>query len=328
MNSIKILTTCKAFGGSEMSTIMLQQMFVDAGYKVELYPFEGFIRDDYLCHIPDKVIIKKGMDKSITEPCDVFLFYTSDTVYNPIFNSKAFETVVSSLQATKKIMVLNYHLGFISKLSWHQKFDLYMFLNEGRLNEFKTFHPNGKMVALAPPVNLDDFYKVEVNYKDGIRMSRINSQGDAKYPDEFNLILPRVLNCREDLELYFMPPKSDLIEHNRIHSFAKNTFTAVEFLKQSNCFWYLLPQGYEEQGPRVIIEAQACGLPVIASNQSGLMYRVNNENGWLINNPFEIVDILQSLTPDILEAKGKKAREWAYSNYNPKQWYYSIKNLT
>jgi len=68
------------------------------------------------------------------------------------------------------------------------------------------------------------------------------------------------------------------------------------------------------------MEAMAAGIPVICDNHSGLIDRVNNETGWKCNDFQEQIAIIKSLTPEILEQKGKAAKEFARKNFKRELW--------
>jgi glycosyltransferase involved in cell wall biosynthesis len=86
----------------------------------------------------------------------------------------------------------------------------------------------------------------------------------------------------------------------------------------------LLPEKYTDQGPRTIMEAMAAGLPVIAENRDGAKDRVTEECGWLVSKHEEVIDIIKSLNPEILEKKGKAARERAKKEFRKEKWIEAI----
>ena len=98
----------------------------------------------------------------------------------------------------------------------------------------------------------------------------------------------------------------------------------AEFLGKGNVFWYLLPDGYTDQGPRVIVEAMAAGLAVIAENRDGPADRVTTSTGWKLDSHAEVIELINSLTPDILAEKGAAARERAESQFVAESWYEQI----
>ncbi|UCE36668.1 MAG: glycosyltransferase, partial [Thermoplasmata archaeon] len=125
---------------------------------------------------------------------------------------------------------------------------------------------------------------------------------------------------------FFMPGPSWMkIDRNiSISPYQCKTEKVAEFLGKGNCFWYLLPAGYTDQGPRVIVEAMAAGLPVIAENRDGAKDRVTTETGWLIDKHDEIVDLLHSIEFEDLRQKGIAARRRAIENFKPGLWYEKI----
>ena len=155
-----------------------------------------------------------------------------------------------------------------------------------------------------------------------MKLIRHNSQGDSKYPDYTNELLREVLELDQSIEFHCMPAKSDCIKHERIIKYPKNKPPVYEFLKNGNCFFYFLPPNYTEGGPKVVMEAQASGLPIICDNHSGPKDRVTEETGWLCNSRKDYIEVIKEIlaNPEILRIKGEKAREWAKKEYNPNRW--------
>ncbi len=81
-----------------------------------------------------------------------------------------------------------------------------------------------------------------------------------------------------------------------------------------------VPEKYTDQGPRTIMEAMAAGLPVIAENRDGAKDRVTKETGWLIEKHEDTIDIINSLTSEILKKKGQAARERAKKEFRKEKW--------
>jgi glycosyltransferase involved in cell wall biosynthesis len=94
------------------------------------------------------------------------------------------------------------------------------------------------------------------------------------------------------------------------------------FLKRGNLFWYPLPLDppYTDQGPRVIVEALAFGLPVIADNRDGAKDRVTDEVGWLCDTHEQYLDVLQGINGKVLNIKGQAAKEYARTAFDPMRW--------
>ena len=99
-------------------------------------------------------------------------------------------------------------------------------------------------------------------------------------------------------------------------------------MEKACLYWYLLPPGYTDQGPRVIVEAMAAGLPVIAENRDGARDRVTKQTGWLIDSHDEAVDIINNVTAAELKEKGQAARQRAIKYFDPENWYKLIVGIT
>jgi hypothetical protein len=70
--------------------------------------------------------------------------------------------------------------------------DLYMFLNSTKEGELKERLPEVKTRVLPPPTDLDAFLKVDVDYGNGLRLIRHNSQRDAKHPEYTNDLISQI----------------------------------------------------------------------------------------------------------------------------------------
>ena len=124
------------------------------------------------------------------------------------------------------------------------------------------------------------------------------------------------------VEFHYMPARSDCMNHPQVYKYPKNKPPVYEFLSKGNCFWYHLPPGYQDQGPRTVIEAMAVGLPVIADNRYGAKERVTEETGWLCEDWNDYLKVIKEIVenPEIIEIKGKAARKRAIDEFVPERW--------
>jgi glycosyltransferase involved in cell wall biosynthesis len=130
----------------------------------------------------------------------------------------------------------------------------------------------------------------------------------------------------DNLRFYFMPGPAgmDTRENWCVCPYQPRPEGVTNFLRHGHCFWYLLPDGYTDQGPRVIVEAMAAGLPVIAENRDGAKDRVTSETGWLIDSHSQAIEIINSITPEILAEKGAAARRRAIKEFQSIKWFEAI----
>lgn len=321
--SFRMVTTCRGYGGSERSSIHIMKMFLEDGYRVELIP-TGNVSGEYLKNIPKGVIRRSWLD--IMQPIDILTFYTSDCIWN--FDKPQYMEVMDKLQAKKKVMILNYQLGGAGTVEWTLDWNKYMFLNSTKESELKERIPNAVTKVLPPPTDLTEFFKVDINYNPPLKLIRHNSQRDAKHPDYTNDLITQILNIDNAIRFFYMPAWSQTFDHDNVFKFKVNEIPVPEFLSKGNCFWYHLPPGYQDQGPRVILEAMACGLPVIADNRYGAKDRVTEETGWLCEDVTDYLEVIEEIVNniDILKTKGEAARELAKAEYVPIRWHEEIKN--
>jgi ADP-heptose:LPS heptosyltransferase len=314
----RMLTTCRGWGGSERSTCYIMQGLIDKGYRVELAP-TGNISGEYLKNIPKGVEQVRFQD--VVNPADILVLYASDTIWG--YGEEKWQ-IMNSLNCKKKIMVLNYKLGGAGQVPWTMNWNKYLFLSSSHKDALLHRIPTARTRVMAPPTDLTEFFKVKPDYGYPLRLIRHSSQGDNKWPEYTNELIRDILRINSATEFHFMPSRSDCMDHPQVYKYPKNKPPVYEFLKNGNCFWYTLPPGYTEGGPRVILEAMAAGLPVICDNHSGMADRVTDETGFRCNNLNEMKEAIKLVSsgngPVILENMGKAARERAKTEFTPERW--------
>lgn len=322
---IKMISTARGWGGCARSVTTIMKFLVDNGHRVELIPFRNKVSSreflDFLKLYP-AITVTENYD-TLKENCDVLFVYADDYVWE--FEKPEMVEAFSNLIASKKIMMLNYRRGKVGDLEWTKGWDKYMFLNSTQERELLKALPGVKTKVLPPCTELEEFLKIEPNYKDGVRIVRHSSQGDTKFDKETaEKEILSVLAGRPDVKIDMLPGPSFVLT-DKEQRFTKHHRTGdprviSEFLSKGNLFWYSLPVGYMDMGPRVILEAMAAGLPILADNWGGATDRVTPECGWLCDTKEQMLDIIKNVTPEELEAKGKAAKARAISEFIPERW--------
>lgn len=314
---IKIVSTARGWGGCARSVTTIMKHLLAAGHHVEFIPFRNSIGSrefrDILAGDLKDVEVTLDYNSIPENACDVLLMYADDFIWefgkNPIVDA-AFENI----GAEKKIMMLNYRRGEVGKVAWTQGWDKYMFLNSTQEKELLKVLPGAKTKVLPPCTELEEFFKVKPNYNNNLRIVRHSSQGDTKYEKEtFPGQVSRILNERRGSEIHLLPGPSYLSAGGRLFKYPRvaDPGSIAAFLSQGNLFWYSLPNGYMDMGPRVILEAMAAGLPILADNWGGAIDRVTPECGWLCDTKPEHVEILAGVTCAQLKTMGEASRERA-----------------
>ena len=312
----KVVTTARGYGGSERSTIKIMDMLQKNGYRVD-FVSTGTISGEFNKNIPEGILIRDWKD--ITEKCDILTFYASDTIWN--YQKPQYLEVMNKLNAKRKVFILNYKIGGAGNISWTKNWDKYMFLNSTNEKELLKRIPDAKTKVLPPPTDL--FFDVNIDYENGIRLGRHSSQRDAKHHPITNDFINQVWNeIGNDIEFYYMPAWSKTFEDERIHKFKVNEIKVQDFLSKINVFFYMLPDGYSDAGPKVILESMSCGIPVIADNHSGPRDRITKETGWLCNDINDYLEVIKEIyeNPSIIKEKGLAAKKYAEENFIPERW--------
>jgi len=321
---IKIVSTARGWGGCAKSVTTIMRLLLKAGYRVEFIPFRNKVTSGefkaMLANELKEVIVTEHYD-SIKEWCDVLLVYADDYVWE--FKTKVMAEVFSHIGADRKIMMLNYRRGGVGEIEWTKGWNKYMFLNSTQEKELLSFLPGVKTKVLPPCTDLTPFFAVTPTYNHNLRIVRHSSQGDTKFSKEFGAEVEGVISARSDVELNLLPGPSFLeADGNKIKKFPRTADPNViaQFLQRGNLFWYSLPHGYMDMGPRVILEAMAAGLSVLADNCGGAVDRVTTETGWLCDTKEQMVEVMRTVTPDELEKKGDAARKRARVEFVPERW--------
>ena len=305
-------------GGAEKSITWMANTLYDMGYSVIYHSPNGVACGTFQRDGNKNILIKDYT--TVDETCDILFYYTNDSIWN--LHDPKYEKFYN-LHADRKVMGLNYKVGDIGKVEWSKGWDHHLFLSSDLCNEVKKRMPEITTCIMAPPTPIEQYLGIQLDYELPIKIGRHSSQGDSKYPKDMVEILWKIINCREDVYYRLMPKPSFLKEQefeSRVIVHPRNNPPIPEFLSLCNCFNYILPDGYTEGGPKVVMEAMAAGLPVITHNRSGMKDRVVEGTGWLCETIDEMVEVIRELTPEILKEKGTAAKEYARQVFIPGRW--------
>lgn len=324
-NRVRIVFNGRGEGGAEGSVTWLLNEFDKRGWNTEYISPKQAPCGTFRNKGNSNTIFLNDL-KKIKEETDLLVLYVNDWVWE--FTKPEIEEVFSELKATRKVMVVNFRMGGIGtdKAKWTRDWDKYLFLNSSLENTLKERIPLAKTRSMAPPMDLSKFFDRKVDYSGNLKIVRHSSQGDSKYPKNFNEILQEVFDSIEDeASLRLMPSptflSNEFVERFKVVCHKRNDPSVDEFLSLGNCFWYCLPEGYEDQGPKVIMEAQSVGLPVVADNHSGAKDRVIPSSGFLCNSVKDYIFALEELqNPELRARMGESAKEHARREYSPDKW--------
>ena len=327
---IKVVFNGRGDGGAEHSTTWIMNEFVRQGWRV-LYVSPNAPSGTFRREGSKDVAFTNNLGV-IPDPCDILFLYCNDWIWE----FKNLNEVFSNLQAKRKVMTVNYRLGDVGselKAPWTLGWDKYLFLNSSLQASFKeriiqetAIGTIAETKAMAPPTDLSEYFDTQPNYNGNLRIVRHSSQGDVKYPKDFSGKVRQILDEIPNSEILLMPAPSFLSPMpeytNRVHCHQKNVPSVKEFLGFGNVFWYHLPEGYEDQGPKTIMESMSAGLTVVADNHSGAKDRVIENSGILCNTFKEHLSALKFFANEInqRELYGKAAREHAKKEFVPERW--------
>ena len=321
---VKIVSTARGGGGCARSVTTLMRILLKAGHRVEFIPFRNAVGSSEFNQAlkGDLRAVKVNLNyEAIQEPGDTLLVYADDYVWE--FVKPEFENIFSTsgIKAQQRIMMLNYRRGKVGEVEWTKNWDKYMFLNSAQEAELLKVHPGVKTKVLPPCTDLESFFNVKVDYTNGLRIVRHSSQGDTKFSKDVGVEITQAL-LRPDVTISMLPGPSFVPVTSRFKKVPRTADPQViaNFLANGNLFWYSLPMGYQDMGPRVILEAMAAGLPVIADPWGGAPDRVVHCLSGFIGSKEEQMQFIHSVDSAKLARMGKSARARAKEHFSKEAW--------
>jgi len=319
----KIVCNAHGWGGGERSSVYLANRMLEEHYDIYLHP-TGNVNDNYKKELSQYVKVADP-NHPLTEECDLMILYTNDIVMK--FENDPKIGILENVNAKRKVMVLNYRLGAAGKVGWTKEWDKYIFLCSEMEEKFKTLVPGCSSVVLPPPVDLKPF--LDSNFGSlnrTLHIVRVGSQSSQKFPENIRQIVEQIKAVHPAASFTFMGGHPMLNDLDYVTQYDEYSKPVLDILRKGTVFWYILPDNYLDNGPRVILEAMAAGLPVVADNRGGAANRVTPETGWLCNTQEEHIEVFRQITGVELAKKGKAARERALTQFDPERWITEIVN--
>ena len=150
-------------------------------------------------------------------------------------------------------------------------------------------------------------------YDGPVKFVRHSSQGDVKYHPDIVKVVEKTLKTLPDSEFHFMPAPSFLPDMKGVFKYGENQLPVPEFLAKGNIYWYMLPDGYLDNGPRVIMEAMTMGLPVLADKRGGAADRLKNV---FVHDWLDMPDIVHQMDLKSFGETNKQISEI----FDPENW--------
>lgn len=311
----KMLCNAHAWGGGERSAAWLANRMLLEGYEVQLIPTGGVSKDFEAALSPH--VNLNDTSHPVTEPCELMLVYTNDMVFG--FHERF--ALLKDVQAKRKVMVLNYRLGKTGEVEWTKTWDKYIFLCSDMEKAFRERLPESTAVVLPPPVDLLPFLNAGFgSINRTLHVVRVGSQSSQKFPKNIREVVEQIKEAHPSAKFSFMGAHASLNDLDYVDCFKEYSQPVMDILRKGTVFWYMLPEGYLDNGPRVIMEAMAAGLPVVCDNRGGAKDRVTPETGWLCDTQDDHVQVFKEINGRSLAIKGKAAKERARSEFDPDRW--------
>ena len=271
---IRIVANAHGWGGGEMSVCTIMRMLAADGHDVTLHPTRS--ANEHFQSLPGVSIGPKFAEASRTE-CEVLFFYANDFVYGLRDDKEHWRRFHRG--ADRRVMCLNFDIGQAADPWFRRQWRRILFLNRTKEGEFPRC--GIPTVSLAPAVDLAPYLKVQPDYG---RLHLIRHSKRVKHCDDEVRLVQEIEGLAPEAHFWFMGPPP-LIKRNRsqdpwFHLFREFEMPAEEFLQNGSVFWYRLAPRMRDQGPRVVVEAMAAGLPCMVDDRDGAKDRVTSETGW------------------------------------------------
>ena len=328
---VNVVANAHAQGGGEQSVQHILRMLIDDGNDVTFIPTKHLIPS---FRIPPEVAVKPLADlkRDGADNCDSLMFYANDAVYGIPEHRGFWEK--SMARARRVVVCLNFVLGPAAQPWFLNKIDHVLFLNATKEREFLTKTQFSRVTSsMAPPVDIAPYLAMDSpDYSDinFVRHGRHNRKFDPNITmalmSQFSGLFPRARFAFMASPPCIKKAAKSKFSNGLVDAYNWDDMPVRRFLQKGCVFWYPLPEAMHDQGPRVIVEAMAAGIPCIVDNRDGAKDRVTPETGWLCDTPADYVKAVQEIKddPTVVAVKGVAARLRARDVFNPYQWVTAI----
>ena len=245
------------------------------------------------------------------------IFYLNDVVYK-LDKDPEYRRVIE--EAETVYMVLNFTNGPVPKLPWiAKKVKRVFFLNREKLNGFQSACcEEWKSVskrAYPPPVDILQYLDIDRPLDRRPIVIGRHSRMSLKYPMDPCYIYRELIKKIPEAHYAFQIPHRKISQEFKDDPrFILNTWNKVpvhDFLASIDIYASIISPKVHDQGPRVLIEAMAAGLPCVVENRDGMKERmINGVTGYLVDSEDEAIAKISDLYHhnDLRVQLGKNAR--------------------
>ena len=344
---INVLASLSSKGGGEQSACKVAGVLRDAGWKVNLYPWDS-VHENFTAVEKEPYSFKEGMASNMAKDLPL-LFYANDQINDFCDSGKS---VVD--QASDVAIAINWINGALPKSLWlKDKLRAVLFQNTEKLGEWERDASgfNGTKLLVQPgAIDLDTFLSLPIRHrkpKDRLVVLKHCVNDPRKYVTQKSFeqgekihawqkcfkkeldvdLYSRLLKNMDDVQFEFMEAPQELVDafknEPRMVFYEWNAMPVEEFLARGHVYLYRTSNQWRDQYPRVVGEALAAGLPVITEPRDGTKDRVQHgETG------FHCVDYdgyqyaLKTLRrkEEYRQKMGENARRWARKHLDPVLW--------
>jgi len=348
---INLLGNLNSAGGGEQSLVMIANLLMKAGWKVNLFPmgtvhnnykdFEAIVKDHNFSTMGDSMIENLPL-----------LFYANDSVRKFVDEG---QTIVA--RSSSVIIGINYTNSSLPNCTWLSKSKKVMgviFQNQEKMAEFKRDQigfENTKLISLFGAIDLNKFLEIcpaeRKDSKGKLIVLKHCCPDHRKYTtkesvgkgDKIHLwqkfldkeldtkFYSRLLKNTDNVEFSFMEAHRELVEYfknePRMKFYKFDEIPVTEFLAKGHVYLYRTSNLWRDQFPRGILEAMAAGLPVIGEPRDGPYDRIiYGETGFYAADydGYEYALKLLKRKEGYRKKIAQFAKDYARDNYDPREW--------